>query len=106
MPLGWREKWSRSGAHTLTSGDVQLPLVVLDARHLRTGIGRYISGILSEFSTRLSEFRFRVISRTEDREALAQQFSRLQFITGNAPIYTIREQFEAPWAVKGADLLH
>lgn len=78
--------------------------ISLDARWLRTGIGRYIEGLLGGLKGKLNDVDLHVLtmeaysSRVED---LGDHVSLC-----NSPIYSLQEQISVPWNCRQSDLLH
>lgn len=78
--------------------------LVLDARWLMTGIGRYTMNLLRELKPMDGSIHLRTIT-TAQHAATVSPFSD-QVRVVNAPIYTVREQFVMPLAARSSDLLH
>lgn len=78
--------------------------LVLDARWLHSGIGRYILNLLGGLGRYRNGFAVRAIVQ----QSGAEQVKRLcdEVFVLDLPIYTFREQFAIPRAARGADLLH
>lgn len=75
----------------------------VDARWLSTGIGTYTFGFLSKLK-RCGELSLRTITTDDNRDRIAPYCDDVSIV--NAPIYSIREQFEIPLAARGARVLH
>src|SRR6266478_6543051 len=78
--------------------------VTIDARWLRTGLGTYIFNLIKKLSERSEAPAIRVIIRNCDRDRIAPFCKQIRIV--NAPIYSILEQLEIPFACRGTDLLH
>jgi glycosyltransferase involved in cell wall biosynthesis len=78
--------------------------VTIDARMLSTGIGTYVRNLIGSLKSCGEGLRIRALTLAEDVEWMRSQCHEVSVV--DAPIYTIREQFEIPRAAHGADLLH
>jgi glycosyltransferase involved in cell wall biosynthesis len=78
--------------------------VTIDARWLHTGLGTYTFNLIKRLSESSEAPAIRAIIRNCDRERIAPFCKRIQIV--DAPIYTLREQFEVPFAARDTDLLH
>jgi glycosyltransferase involved in cell wall biosynthesis len=78
--------------------------IVIDARILVTGIGTYIFNLIASLKGKADGFTIRVLTWAKDAERMRPLCDEVKVV--DARIYTIREQFEIPWAARGADLLH
>jgi len=78
--------------------------VTIDARCLGGGIGTYTYHLLEGLWKYGNGFEVQAITRERDK-AKVKQWCPLVTVV-NTPIYTVREQWEVPWAAKGCDLLH
>lgn len=77
--------------------------LVIDARWLRTGIGRYVMNLLSGSQHR-NGISVRAIARRRDASRLRGMCDEVTVV--DLPIYGWREQVSIPWSARGADLLH
>jgi len=78
--------------------------IVIDARILVTGIGTYTFNLIASLKGKADGFTIRVLTWAKDAERMRPLCDEVKVV--DARIYTIREQFEIPWAARGADLLH
>ena len=78
--------------------------ISLDARWLRTGIGRYIEGLLGGLKGKLNDFELHVLTMNEYSSRLRTQCDHISFY--DSPIYSLQEQFGVPWNCRQSDLLH
>ena len=76
--------------------------VVIDARWLRTGIGRYILTLLKELKPKLPDTLLTCITMPAYSAALAPYCDRV--IKINCGIYSVAEQIRLPFAARGADV--
>jgi glycosyltransferase involved in cell wall biosynthesis len=77
--------------------------ITIDARHLYSGIGTYIYGLLDNFHISNTPFRFRLIG---PENLLSSRYPRFDIIPCKIPIYTIAEQIRIPGYARDTDLLH
>jgi glycosyltransferase involved in cell wall biosynthesis len=80
-----------------------LKRLVIDARWLHSGIGRYVMNLLEGLKHR-NGFSVHALVQGRDADTLRPLCDGLTVI--DLPIYGLREQFSVPWAARGADLLH
>lgn len=80
------------------------PLIVFDARWLFTGIGTYTFNVLSRINIIEPSIRLHALTKSEFASRLRPFCERVSIL--DVPIYTLREQFQVPWAARGANLLH
>jgi glycosyltransferase involved in cell wall biosynthesis len=78
--------------------------VTIDARILMTGIGTYTFNLIGSLKGKSVGFTMRALTWAKDAERMRPLCDEVKVV--DARIYTIREQFEIPWAARGADLLH
>jgi glycosyltransferase involved in cell wall biosynthesis len=78
--------------------------IVIDARMLATGIGTYLFNILTSLKGNTPGLSIRALTCVNDVARVQPLCDEVRVV--RAPIYSIREQFEIPWAARGADLLH
>lgn len=78
------------------------PEIVLDARWLRTGIGRYILTLLPELKPRLSGTKLTGITLPEHVETIERYCDRV--VSVSCGIYTVREQISLPLVAKEASV--
>lgn len=78
--------------------------ISLDARWLRTGIGRYIEGVLAGLNGKLNGIDLHVLTMTEYADRVAGLSDHVSFC--NAPIYSLQEQINVPWRCRHSELLH
>jgi glycosyltransferase involved in cell wall biosynthesis len=76
--------------------------VVIDARWLRTGIGRYILTLLKELKSKLSNTLLTCITMPAHAEALVPLCDRV--IEMSCGIYSLTEQLRLPLAVRSASV--
>lgn len=76
----------------------------IDARCLRTGIGTYVSNLLMSIAQRENEFTIRAIANRRDSKFVKHLCHSVAFV--DAPMYSVREQWEVARAARGCDLLH
>ena len=74
--------------------------VVIDARWLRTGIGRYIETLLKELKPRLANTSLTCITMPAHAATLAPLCDRI--IEMNCGIYSVTEQLRLPFAARNA----
>jgi glycosyltransferase involved in cell wall biosynthesis len=74
--------------------------VVIDARWLRTGIGRYTFMLLKDLKPRLPNTRLTCVTMPAHAAALAPHCDRV--IEMNCGIYSLTEQFLLPFTARGA----
>ncbi len=77
--------------------------LVIDARWIRTGIGRYVMNVLEGTRPR-NGFFVHALARKQDVPELRPLCDGLTVV--DLPIYGWREQGAVAWAARGADLLH
>ncbi|HET7840559.1 MAG TPA: glycosyltransferase family 1 protein [Terriglobia bacterium] len=77
--------------------------LVIDARWLHTGIGRYVMNVLEGLKHR-NGFTVRALARKRDAGLLRPLCDDVTIV--DLPIYGWREQLRVPWAARGAGLLH
>lgn len=77
--------------------------LVIDARWLHTGIGRYVMNLLEGLKHR-SGFAVHALVRKCDAERVRPLCDKVVIV--DLPIYGWREQLSIPWAAQGAELLH
>jgi glycosyltransferase involved in cell wall biosynthesis len=98
------------------------PTVTIDARmQCATGIGTYLRELLAGLAQLDHEFRFRVLCAPPDTVQLGnpaqngadvgmdmplQDDERFEFLRAEAPIYSLREQWEIARLARERDLLH
>lgn len=78
-------------------------LLIIDARWLHTGIGRYVMNLLEGLKHRRG-FSVHALVRKRDAGMLRHLCDGVTI--ADLPIYGWREQFAVPWAARGADMLH
>ena len=78
--------------------------IVIDARILVTGIGTYTFNLITSLKDKADGFTIRALTWAKDAERMRPLCDEVKVV--DARMYTIREQFEIPWAARGADLLH
>jgi glycosyltransferase involved in cell wall biosynthesis len=78
--------------------------IVIDARILVTGIGTYTSNLIASLKGKADGLTIRALTWAKDAERMRPLCDEVRVVESR--IYTIREQFEIPWAARGADLLH
>jgi len=78
--------------------------VAIDARWLVGGIGTYTENLLQGVGQSANGVKFHAIARGRDVARVRELCPHVSVI--DVPIYTVREQFLIPRAVKGCDLLH
>ncbi len=79
-------------------------IVAIDARWLVGGIGTYTENLFLGLGQSNHDLKFHVIARFADVSRVKHSRSHVTVI--EEPIYTLREQFLDPRAIKGCDLLH
>lgn len=77
--------------------------LVIDARWLHSGIGRYVMNLLEGLRHR-NGFSVHALVRRRDADALRPLCDGVALV--DLPIYGWREQLSVPWAARGAGLLH
>ncbi len=77
--------------------------LVIDARWLHTGIGRYVMNVLEGLKHR-NGFSVHALARRCDAGMLRSFCDDVTVV--DLPIYGWREQVRVPWAARGAGLLH
>ncbi len=83
-----------------------MPTIAIDARMVgHTGIGQYLTHLLSEFSAANAPDRFRLIGDPV-RLGPFQQGLHAELAPCRAPIYSLQEQWAIPPRTRGAALLH
>jgi glycosyltransferase involved in cell wall biosynthesis len=78
--------------------------LVIDARWLQTGIGRYVINLLDTLRQHRNGFAVHAIVRRKDASWLRPFCDEVTVV--DLPIYGWREQMSIPWAARSADLLH
>ncbi len=81
-------------------------VVTVDARMLGfSGIGTYLKNLLENYARVESDFSFRLACPQEES---VREFGCGRFTWGraDAPIYSLKEQWQIPRAAEGTDLLH
>jgi glycosyltransferase involved in cell wall biosynthesis len=78
--------------------------ISLDARWLRTGIGRYIEGLLAGIKGHLNEIDLHVLTMNAYSSRVAGFCDHVSFC--NSPIYSFQEQIAVPWKCRNSELLH
>ncbi len=77
--------------------------LIIDARWLHSGIGRYVMNLLEGLKNRHG-LTIHALVQACDADTLRPLCDTLTVV--DLPIYGLREQFSVPWAARGADLLH
>lgn len=77
--------------------------LVIDARHLKSGIGTYIKGLINEYELK-KELKIGYIGQIDDLKKL--NITNDCAINCSIPIYTIKEQLVIPKLIKNKILLH
>jgi glycosyltransferase involved in cell wall biosynthesis len=77
--------------------------LVLDARLLGSGIGTYTLNLISEL-VQHSDIPLQLLTSPQGQKALTQFNRDVKVI--EAPVYSLREQFQVPRAVASSDVLH
>jgi glycosyltransferase involved in cell wall biosynthesis len=78
--------------------------VAIDARWLRTGIGRYTLSLLQGLRGRIDNVTVTCITQPQDTDLVATFCDRV--IPCDADIYGVKEQFALPWLAKEATALY
>lgn len=78
--------------------------ISLDARWLKTGIGRYVEGVLGGLRGKLNGIDLHVLTMAAYSDRVADLCDRVSFY--DAPIYSLREQIGVPWKCRNSALLH
>ena len=78
--------------------------VVIDARWLRTGIGRYTLSLLHGLKEHLEDISISCITQSSDAGLVAQFCDRV--LTCDAGIYGAREQLALPWLARRASAFY
>jgi glycosyltransferase involved in cell wall biosynthesis len=78
--------------------------LTFDARIWKTGIGTYTINLLRAMRRVDGQFRISAIVRAEAAGLITGLCDETRVV--DAPIYTLREQFQIPGAARGCDLLH
>jgi glycosyltransferase involved in cell wall biosynthesis len=78
--------------------------ISLDARWLRTGIGRYIEGVLTGLNGKLEGIDLHVLTMAAYSDRIARLSDHVSYF--DAPIYSLREQVGVPWKCRKSELLH
>ena len=78
--------------------------MVIDARWLRTGIGRYTLSLLHGLRERLKNVSLTCITQPQHLDLVSGLCERV--ITCDAGIYGIKEQFALPWLARAASALY
>jgi len=76
---------------------------MIDARCVSTGLGTYTINIIRGLN-KCNDFTLRLLA-TPQGKPLLERFCA-DIITVDAPMYSLREQFEVPWAARDCDILH
>src|SRR5271168_816859 len=76
--------------------------VVIDARWLRTGIGRYILTLLQELKVRLPDTLLTCITMPGQAETIAPRCDRV--VEMSCGIYSVMEQVRLPMIARGASV--
>jgi glycosyltransferase involved in cell wall biosynthesis len=77
--------------------------LVIDARMLRTGIGRYVMNLLEGLQQHTG-FSTHALVRKQDADTIRPLCDDITIV--DLPIYSWREQMSVSWAARRADLLH
>jgi len=80
--------------------------ITIDHRMLGfSGIGTYLKNLLENYARMECDFTFRLAC---PRQGYVREFgsARFTWIRADAPIYSLREQWQIPRAAEGADLSH
>jgi glycosyltransferase involved in cell wall biosynthesis len=77
--------------------------IVIDARCLLTGIGTYTLNLVRGLKS-IGNIHLRALTLSSHKEALDPYCDAVDVVS--SPIYSVREQFEIPWAAGQCDLLH
>lgn len=95
----------RKGARALpVSGNgVNMSTLMIDARCVSTGIGTYTINIVRDMN-KYNDLKLRLITAPQGKPLLERLCDDI--ITVNAPMYSLREQFEIPWAARNCNVLH
>src|ERR1700761_7207108 len=78
--------------------------LAIDARWLRTGIGRYTYSLLSGLRDRLPEVRLSCIAQSRDVSSVSPFVDHVTAC--DTGIYTAREQLTLPWVARKAQALY
>jgi glycosyltransferase involved in cell wall biosynthesis len=78
--------------------------LAIDARWMRTGIGRYTKSVLTGLRAHLPDIRTSGIAQSQDRLLVSAFVDRVA--TCNAGIYGLREQMAVPWLAGKAAALY
>jgi glycosyltransferase involved in cell wall biosynthesis len=78
--------------------------VAIDARWLRTGIGRYTLSLLHGLRDHLRNITLTCIAQPQDVDLVSAFCDRV--LTSDADIYGIREQLSLPWLARTASALY
>jgi glycosyltransferase involved in cell wall biosynthesis len=78
--------------------------IAVDARWLHTGLGTYTYNVVSRLKRFKPKWCVRAITNRESAAQIAGLCDSVRI--ADAAIYTLREQWQVPWAARGADLLH
>jgi glycosyltransferase involved in cell wall biosynthesis len=78
--------------------------ISLDARWLKTGIGRYVEGVLAGLRGKLNGIDLHVLTMAAYSDRVADLCDHVSFC--DAPIYSLREQIGVPWKCRNSGLLH
>ena len=78
--------------------------ITIDARWLRTGIGRYTLSLLEGLKEHISDIAVTGIVQPRDVDRVSPLCDRV--LTCNAQIYGLREQLALPWLAKEASALY
>ena len=77
--------------------------LVLDARALSTGLGTYTLNLIGEL-TEHTDIPLRLLTLPQYRERLSHYHCELIIV--DAPMYSLKEQLNIPWASRNSDVLH
>jgi glycosyltransferase involved in cell wall biosynthesis len=97
------------GADCETCSKIQIVRIGIDARKLHDfGIGTYIRNLLRQLARLDPDTEYVLLSRPEDRQALAALGENFRSVLETAPNYSLSEQLKVPWALKreGVELFH
>src|ERR1039457_1515638 len=83
--------------------DVKMSTLMIDARSVSTGLGTYTINLVRGLN-KCNDFTFRLITAPQGKPLPERLCDDI--ITVTAPIYSLREQFEIPWAARNCDVLH
>src|ERR1700748_1523124 len=80
------------------------PKLTIDARWLRSGIGRYTQSLLDGLRPGLPEVRLTAIAQTRDLASVQNLVDQVTLC--DAGIYGLHEQLAVPWLARKADALY